>query len=174
MGFLEYVLIVAIVAQVLFTIHVARNYRYAMQQSDRKRSTFRPRCALIVPCKGLDEAFDKNIESYFHQKYQDYHLFFVVEDRSEPTYDCLSNLRAKYGTSSQARTVEILVAGPTASSSQKLHNLLFAYREIPKETEVLVFADSDACAGPNWLAHIVHPLRKDKNRASSGCRTHEA
>ena len=170
MGFLEYVLIAAIAVQVLFTIQIVCNHHYAVQRSRKDRVKFRPGCVLIVPCKGLDETFDKNIESFFRQAYQGYHLLFVVEDRSDPAYDRLLNLAAGYGPTSQARTVDILVAGPTESCSQKLHNLLFAYRKIPKETEVLVFADSDACAGPDWLAHIVHPLRKDKNGATSGYR----
>ncbi|MCD6174165.1 MAG: hypothetical protein J7K65_00165 [Planctomycetes bacterium] len=170
MGFLEYILFAAVVAQVLFTIQVVCNHHYAVQKSDRDRVNFRPRCGLIVPCKGLDEAFDKNIESFFRQAYEDYGLFFVVEDQSDPAYDRLLDLIARYKTISQAKTVEILVAGPTESCSQKLHNLLFAYRKIPTETEAMVFADSDACAGPDWLAQIVYPLRKDKNGASSGYR----
>jgi cellulose synthase/poly-beta-1,6-N-acetylglucosamine synthase-like glycosyltransferase len=170
MGLLEYILFAVIVAQVLFTIQVVCNYHYAVQKSDRNRVSFRPRCVLIVPCKGLDEAFDKNIESFFSQAYEAYYLFFVVEDQSDPAYDCLLNLIARYKPISQAKTVDILVAGPTGSCSQKLHNLLFAYRKIPKETDALVFADSDACAGPNWLAQIVRPLRKEKNGASSGYR----
>jgi hypothetical protein len=68
---------------------------------------------LIIPCKGLDETFDKNIESFFRQAYQDYHLFFVVEDPSDPAYDRLLNLAAEFGPVSQAKTVEILIAGQT-------------------------------------------------------------
>ena len=170
MGFLEYVLFAAVIAQVLFTIQVLCNYRNVVKKSGRDRVKFRPRCVLTIPCKGLDEAFDKNIESFFRQAYQDYHLFFVVEDKSDPAYDRLLSLIALYEPVSQACSVDVLIAGPTVSCSQKLHNLLFAYRRIPKETEVLAFADSDACAGPDWLAHIVHPLRKDKNGASSGYR----
>ena len=170
MGFLEYILFAAVVAQVLFTIQVVCNHHYAVKKSDCNRVSFRPRCVLIVPCKGLDEAFDKNIESFFSQAYEAYHLFFVVEDQSDPAYDRLLNLIARYESVSQAKTVEILIAGPTESCSQKLHNLLFAYRNIPTETEAMVFADSDACAGSDWLAQIVYPLRKDKNGASSGYR----
>ena len=170
MGFLEYVIVAVIVVQVLFTFLVLCNHRYALKKYQRQRIVYRPRCALIVPCKGLDEMFDKNIESFFCQAYEDYHLLFVVEDQTDPAHDRLLNLAAKYGSTSQAKTVDILVAGPAASCSQKLHNLLFAYRTIPKDTEALVFADSDACAGPDWLAHISHPLRKDKNGASSGYR----
>ena len=170
MGFLEYSLFAAFVAQVLFTIQVVCNHHYAVKKSDCNRDGFRPRCVLIVPCKGLDEAFDKNIESFFSQAYEGYHLFFVVADPSDPAYDRLLDLIARYKSTSRTRTVEILIAGPTGSCSQKLHNLLFACRKIPTDTEAMVFADSDACAGPNWLAQIVHPLRRDKNGAASGYR----
>ncbi len=170
MGFLEYSLFAAVVAQVLFTIQIVCNHHYAVKKSDRNRVSFRPRCVLIVPCKGLDEAFDQNIESFFSQAYEGYNLFFVVEDRSDLAYNRLLILVARFKATSQARTVEVFIAGPSESCSQKLHNLLFAYRKIEKETEALVFADSDACADPNWLAQIVRPLRKDKNGASSGYR----
>ncbi|MEN8126930.1 MAG: glycosyltransferase family 2 protein [Planctomycetota bacterium] len=170
MGFLEYILFAAVVAQVLFTIQVVCNHHYAVKKSDCERSSYRPRCVLIVPCKGLDEAFDKNIKSFFCQAYEEYRLFFVVEDQSDPAYNRLKGLITCDESISKAKTAEILVAGPTESCSQKLHNLLFAYRKIPKGTDALVFADSDACAGPNWLAHIIHPLRRDKNGATSGYR----
>jgi ceramide glucosyltransferase len=170
MGFLEYVLFAAVVAQALFTIQVVCNHHYAVKKADRDRVGYRPSCVLTVPCKGLDETFDKNIESFYCQAYEDYHLFFVVEDQSDPAYARLLDLATRCESISKAKTVEVFIAGPTESCSQKLHNLLFAYRKIPKETEVLVFADSDACAGPDWLAQIIHPLRRDKNGATSGYR----
>jgi len=170
MGLLEYILIVAIAMQVLFTIQVINNYRYAMQKSKRQRTTYQPQSVLIVPCKGLDEAFDINIESFFSQDYPAYHLYFVVQDTSDPAYSRLQQLIDRLGPQSRCLSARIFVAGEAASCSQKLHNLLFAYRQIPSDAEVLVFADSDACAGPDWLAHIVYPLRKEKNGASSGYR----
>ena len=170
MGLLEYILITAIAAQVLFTIQVINNYRYALQKSERQRTGYRPQCLLIVPCKGLDEAFDTNIRSFFEQDYQPYHLRFVVQGESDPAYRRLQELKDRFEQNSQAQSIEILVAGQTRSCSQKLHNLLFAYEHRPENTEALVFADSDACAGPDWLSHIVYPLRKEKNGASGGYR----
>jgi len=63
MGILELILVAAIVAQVLFTVQVVCNSHYAKQKSGRDRTVFRPRCVLMVPCKGLDDEFDKNIRS---------------------------------------------------------------------------------------------------------------
>jgi cellulose synthase/poly-beta-1,6-N-acetylglucosamine synthase-like glycosyltransferase len=170
MGLLEYILIAAIAAQLLFTIQVINNYRYALQKSERQRTGYRPQCLLVVPCKGLDEAFDTNIRSFFEQDYQPYHLRFVVQEESDPAYKRLLELKSLYEPNCRAQSIEIRVAGLTQSCSQKLHNLLFAYEHRPETTEALVFADSDACAGPDWLAHIVYPLRKDKNGASGGYR----
>ncbi len=170
MGFPEYIIIVAITVQLLFTVQVINNFRYAMNKYKRSRKWYRPRCVLIVPCKGLDETFDKNIESFFRQEYENYHLFFVVQERTDPAYERLLYLKARHAQTSQAASVKILVAGKSDSCSQKLHNLLYGYHQIPNSAEALVFADSDACAGPSWLAHLVYPLRRDKTGAASGYR----
>jgi cellulose synthase/poly-beta-1,6-N-acetylglucosamine synthase-like glycosyltransferase len=170
MGLAEYIILIVIAMQALFTLQVINNFRYSMGKFKRPRTTYRPRCVLIVPCKGLDNDFDSNIESFFRQDYSIYHLWFVVQDRSDPAYARLLSLKARHRQNSQAQTVKILVAGLAESCSQKLHNLLFAYRQIPDDTEALVFADSDACAGTNWLAHIVYPLRQEKTGAAGGYR----
>lgn len=170
MGYLEYVAILLLAAQALFTIQVINNFTYALQKSKRRRETYRPNCLLIVPCKGLDDDFDSNIESFFRQDYRLHHLWFVVEDRSDPAYDRLLTLKARHKQVSHAASVKILVSGHAGGCSQKLHNLLFACKQAPADTEALVFADSDACAGSEWLAHIVYPLRKEKNGAAGGYR----
>jgi cellulose synthase/poly-beta-1,6-N-acetylglucosamine synthase-like glycosyltransferase len=169
MGWFEYSLLLLIVMQVLFTIQVLCNYHYAVKKSTRQR-TYRPECALIVPCKGLDETFDKNIRSFFTQDFKPYHLFFVVQESSDPAHSRLCELKERYETDSQAQSVQVLIAGPADSCSQKLHNLLFAYHQIPTEVQALVFADSDACVNPDWLAHIVYPLARQKNGAAGGYR----
>jgi cellulose synthase/poly-beta-1,6-N-acetylglucosamine synthase-like glycosyltransferase len=164
------IIIYVLIAQLLFTIQVVCNHHFAMKKHQRQRTNYRPQCVLIVPCKGLDEAFDENIESFFKQDYQGYDLYFVVEDRSDPAYDRLLQLKAKHKQVSMAHSVRIFVAGIGQSCSQKLHNLLCAYEQIPDNAEVMVFADSDACAGEYWLSHLVYPLRQEKNGASSGYR----
>jgi len=156
--------------QMLFTVQVLSNFRYALQKYKRRRDAFRPRCVLIVPCKGIDSGFDRNIESFFRLDYRLYDLWFVVQDRTDPAYDRLLALKARHRQNSPAVSVKILVSGTAQGCSQKLHNLLFAYRQIPADAEALVFADSDACAGPNWLSHIVHPLRQEKTGAAGGYR----
>lgn len=63
-----------------------------------------------------------------------------------------------------------IFAGYADSCSQKIHNLLYSYKNVPDDVEILAFADSDACLGPSWLSHLVHPLRREKHGASTGYR----
>ena len=171
MAIFEYIVIISlIVIQSLLTIQTIGNLYNAKKESRRKHKFFQPRCVLIVPCKGLDEAFDQNIESFFLQDYTGYHLWFVVQDRQDLAYERLLRLKARFSQRSEAASIKIWIAGAATMASQKLHNLLYAYERVPKDTEILAFADSDACAGIRWLRDLVRPLQLPKNGATSGYR----
>jgi hypothetical protein len=164
-----YIAIALIVSQAILLALLYRNYRYAISKYN-KQHNFRPRTLVIVPCKGLRDGFDENISSFFRQQYSPYLLWFVVQDRDDAAYQRLCQL--KQGLAGQAKCAEVraLVAGKAVTCSQKIHNLLFAYSQIPPDVEVLAFADSDICVRPDWLSHLVYPLRKDENGAASGYR----
>jgi len=173
MDILEIIALILIIAQGVFTIQILNNVRYALSKARKPRSGYRPRCALIVPCKGLDENFQQNIRSFYQQDYEGYSLIFVVDDASDPACPVLGQLKEQHAGASKAAEVRILIAGKTRRCSQKLHNLLFAVEHIDPDTEILAFADSDACASPQWLSHLVYPLRethKEKTGASTGYR----
>lgn len=170
MAGLEIVVLLLIVMELVFTLQVVNNFRYARKKAACRREGYRPRVLLVVPCKGIEEAFDRNIRSFFEQDYQPYRLWFVVESESDPAFASLARLKTAMAPASFAGEVRVLVAGHGEGNSQKLHNLLTACGQAPADTEALVFADSDACAGPNWLSHIVYPLRQDKTGAASGYR----
>ena len=123
-----------------------------------------------MPCKGRDLDFEKNITSFFHQDYENYLLWFVVADKSDPAYDSLCEIKDRLSQGSKADDVRILVAGQTQSCSQKIHNLLYCYERIGDDVEVLAFADSDTCIRSDWLRHIVDPLQRPKNGVTSGYR----
>jgi len=165
-----YIALALILSQLLFLVQVYNNYRYALKKYKRNRWWYRPRTALLVPCKGLDSAFQKNVTSFFNQDYENYLLWFVVADKSDPAYDELCKLKNHLSRDSKADDVQVLVAGQGQSCSQKIHNLLYCYERIGGDVEVLAFADSDICVRSDWLSHIVYPLRQAKNGAASGYR----
>ena len=170
MDWYHFIALAVILPQLLFLIQTFNNYRYALNKYKRKHSWDTLRVVLIVPCKGLDSCFHKNIASFFNQDYRHYSLWFVVAEESDPAYGELCKLRDQLSKSSKAQDIQVLVAGKTRSCSQKTHNLLYAFERIDDSIEVLAFADSDACGRTDWLRHLVYPLRQPKNGVASGYR----
>jgi len=165
-----YIALAAIVSQLFFLFQTYNNYHYAVKKYKRERSWYRPRNLLIVPCRGLDSAFQQNITSFFEQDYENYLLWFVVGDESDPAYGELCQLKNRLSQSSKAQDVQVFVAGKSQTCSQKIHNLLYCYEKIGDDIDVLAFADSDICVRSNWLSHLIYPLRKEKNGAATGYR----
>lgn len=170
MDWYYYLALPAILSQLLFLACIYRNYLYALSRYKRQRVGFRPRTVLIVPCKGLDPDFHKNITSLFEQDYENYLLWFVVADKSDPAYGELCRLKEQLSADSKAHDVQIFIAGQGQSCSQKIHNQLYCYHRISDDIEVLAFADSDICVRRDWLNHLVYPLRQPKNGAATGYR----
>jgi ceramide glucosyltransferase len=166
----DYSALLIIISQLAFLYQIAANYRFAIKKAGKDKRYYHPRAVLIVPCKGLDLTFESNVASFYRQDYPDYALWFVVADTDDPAYSELRRLKEKLLPGTKARDVQILVAGNAHLCSQKNHNLLYCYRHLPADIEIMAFADSDACLCDNWLASIVHPLRKDKVGISTGYR----
>lgn len=166
----DYIAVFLILSQLLFLVQAFRNFYFAAKRSKKPCKGARPNVLLTVPCKGIDNAFEKNISSFFKLQYPNYHLYFVVEDISDRAYEKLNEIKTQHRKDSLAADIQILIAGEATGSSQKIHNMLHSYNNAPENTEVLVFADSDACVRPNWLEHLVYPLRKPKAGATTGYR----
>jgi cellulose synthase/poly-beta-1,6-N-acetylglucosamine synthase-like glycosyltransferase len=125
---------------------------------------------LTIPCKGIDNSFEKNIVSFLLQNYSDFIINFVVESDRDPAYQKLNQLKSQYAQISKATEINILAAGITTKCSQKIHNLLYSYDNCPCDIEVLAFADSDICVHTDWLEDMVCLLNQKKTGATTGYR----
>ena len=76
-----------IVVQFFSVLLVLRNGLYSLSKYRKVRSWYRPKTVLIVPCKGIDLDFEKNIKSFFEQDFNNYLLWFVVESEDDPAYE---------------------------------------------------------------------------------------
>jgi len=170
MDWYVYVAWVLIVLQALFSLHVIKNYYFVLAKYRKQRDHYEPLTALIIPCKNLDTGFEQNISSFYRQDYVNYLLWFVVEGSNDPAYGPLCNLKEKIGKDTKAKEIRVLVAGTGQICSQKIHNLLYAYRQVPNNVEVLAFADSDISVKSHWLRHLVYPLRLENRGATTGYR----
>lgn len=186
MDWYNYIALAAILSQLLFLVQTVNNYRYTLTKYKKKRSWHQLRTVIIVPCKVLDSAFQKNITSLFNQDYENHLLWFVVAEKSDPAYDELCKLKSLLSQSSKACDVQVFVAGKICDSeeqatnseqpttrytcSQKILNLLYAYKKIGDDVDVLAFADSDVCVRSDWLSHLVWHLRLSRIGATTGYR----
>jgi len=170
MDWYYYIALAAIISQLLFLLLIYNNYRYALAKYKKQRLWHGLKVALIVPCKGLDADFQKNITSFFNLDYENHLLWFVVAEESDPAYSELCKLKEQLRQDLKAQDVQIFVAGKSQSCSQKIHNLLYCYERISDDIDVLAFADSDVCVRSDWLSHLVYPLRQPKNGVATGYR----
>jgi cellulose synthase/poly-beta-1,6-N-acetylglucosamine synthase-like glycosyltransferase len=63
-----------------------------------------------------------------------------------------------------------MVAGPATDSGQKVHNLRAAVKVAAPQSEVFVFADTDARPQKFWLRALVAPLQDETIGATTGYR----
>lgn len=128
-------------------------------------SGFAPFASVIAPCKGLDNELHENLSALLHQDYPEYEVIFVVDDENDPAVPAIRAVVS--GNSSRSKLV---IAGKTTVSGQKVENLREAVRHIAENSEVIVFVDSDARPGRNWLRDLVAPLADEKIGAATGYR----
>jgi len=170
MFFLYALVIISVIAQGLTLLLVVRNYRFVLRKADRNRIAFSRKAALIIPCKGIDTEFEKNITSFYNLDYSDYEMIFVTESESDPAYAQLLAIKEKLQNKTRAYRISVLSAGVSTRAGQKLHNQLFGCTAAAKDAEIFAFADSDACVRHNWLNELTYPLRQEKHGVSSGYR----
>ena len=149
-----------------------------------KFERFTPRAVVIVPFKGLEPGLAEHVRAMLNQDYPAYEVLLVVESREDAAYEVLTREAEAVGGMEGWKGVErgvrarVMVAGLAGpNEGQKVHNQLAALGvamsrvqegDVPK---ALVFADSDAAAGPDWLAHLVGPLVESQRTAvTSGYR----
>lgn len=121
---------------------------------------------LIVPCRGTDLGIERNLNTLFRQDYDNYQVRFVVESKDDPVYPIICRL---FDSHPQVEA-EVIVAGPTEHSGQKVHNLLAATAELPNGVDYLAFVDSDARLRRQWLRALVARLDRPGVAASTGYR----
>jgi ceramide glucosyltransferase len=125
---------------------------------------FRPRCAVIVPCKGGGtKNFTENLTSFLRFTYDNYRVIFTVESESD---GAVPGIRQVIEGNERA---SLVVAGLATGCGQKNHNLLAAV-EKADAPDIFVFADVDISPRPEWLSEIILPLSDPRITVTTGFR----
>lgn len=129
-----------------------------------------PRVAVIMPCKGVDEKLHKTLEKLAAQTLRPAKVIFTLESRNDPAWSALEGWARDW----QSIAYEFVEAGLADHRGQKVQNLLAAVERVGDDIDVIVFLDSDAVPGNDWLAHLVAPLRDASVGVSTGYRWYTA
>jgi len=153
---------------------------------------FRPPAVVIIPCKGADPQLADNLAAILRQNYPTpYRAVLVAQSEDDPAVPVIRNAIAAAEADPDAHAAELLIAGDAPPNlGQKVHNQLTALRHLGLDRlaasekfddahhtaaltpdTALVFADSDAVPGPDWLGNLVGPLAQtDKTAVTTGYR----
>jgi len=133
---------------------------------------FAPTVTVVIPCKGLDQGFDENVDRFLNQAYPHYELVFAVATAADAAYQRLHErlvARLRSGATLKPRA-SLVVAGVSDQRGEKVHNLLHGIEAVDLSSQVLVFADIDATPSPDWLSSLVAPLADPQITVSTGFR----
>ena len=145
----------ASVFSLLLTWQAFEHRRYARSRSKHRPINHqRKHACLFVPCKGLDDDLEANLQPLFEQDQGDYEIALIVESEHDPAADVIRRVMRQYpGIASR-----LVVAGLSTDSGQKVHNLLIATEGLPQHVETLVFVDADVRPPRDWLRRLTGRL----------------
>ncbi len=154
----------------LIPIFLTIRFRGLLTESSNPKvsDAFSPRVAVIVPCKGLDQGFDENIQAVLDQAQDGIDYYFVVATSDDPAYEAIGSILGRQDGGS--RRAQLLVAGIENKRAQKLTNQLKALDNLTRDTDALVFLDSDIRPDPTFVSRLVAPLADAGTGATTGFR----
>ena len=126
---------------------------------------YAPTTALICPCKGAERGLEENLMALTRFDFANYEIYFVLATNLDPAMKIIERVKA-----ASSRPVHIVIAGPPADSSEKVHNLMKAVATLPDSVEVIAFTDSDVRLSKGWLSKLVAPLQDSRIGATTGYR----
>jgi cellulose synthase/poly-beta-1,6-N-acetylglucosamine synthase-like glycosyltransferase len=133
-------------------------------RSKKTRSAnFTPKCNVFIPCKGVDDEFERNIERFFQLSYPNYDLYFAVESENDSATVIIRKKIEFY------KKGKLVISEETKFCGQKNLNLVRAVDE-SDTADIYVFADGDIAPKDNWLDSLICPLENPNITASSGFR----
>lgn len=148
------------------TIAFRRLYRYVDAELSLAPPAFKPRAAVILPCKGLDPGFRENVIKLLDQDYANFEVIFALASETDPAYPVLAEVCRE----NSHIPCRLVIAGINGQRAQKINNQLAALAAVSAETEIFVFVDSDVIARQDFLRYLIAPLCDSTVGVTTGYR----
>lgn len=124
------------------------------QRGRRSSPHTRPPVTILKPLHGDEPLLEQALASFCAQAYPEMQIVFGLQDSSDPALHVLSRLRQRF----PALDMAVVVDGTTHGANRKIANLI---NMLPcAKHDVLVIADSDIHAAPDYLDQLMAALEK--------------
>ncbi len=146
-----------------------RFVRYLQDEISKEPPEYAPFTTVFVPCRGVDAGLKENMLALFAQDYPAYEIIFISDNADDSAFAVIEEARHAFRNQT-GPLISTLVAGAAIDTGQKVHNLRAAIRAAHPQSEVFVFADTDARPQGFALRALVAPLANEPIGATTGYR----
>lgn len=160
------VLILGISIIPVFLFDKFRVYCKIFQEKYSKTANKKFLASVIIPCKGTDFEFEKNLESLTLLDPEKFEVVFITATDDDPARQAIQNVIEKLKTKSLV--VKLITAGIKKTCAQKLYNLVQGVKAANSDSEYLIFIDADIRLEQEMLISLLQPLSKDSIGATTG------
>ena len=167
MAFIPYYILAALLIYYSFkSLRGGVDYlNYFKQELRNPPTDFTPFVTIFAPCRGVDQGMLENLDALLSLDYPEYEIVFIVDEDDDPATKLIESAWRE-----GLRQVKLVVAPKATDSSQKVTNLREAIQYAEGQSDVFVFADSDARTPKEWLRNLVAPLADESVGATTGYR----
>jgi GT2 family glycosyltransferase len=169
---LALLVLITLAATVSQIVAFSRMWSYVQQELSFKPTRYLPKISVILPCKGLDPGFERNVRKLMEQDYKDacgtpmFEVIFAVAKEDDPAYSALRQIVDEQSSV----PAKLVVAGTSEFRAQKINNQLRALEEVSSDSEAYVFVDSDVIARDDFLRYLVAHLDQNDVGVTTGYR----
>jgi ceramide glucosyltransferase len=122
---------------------------FLVTRRPRSLPDYTPPVTILKPLKGLDEALEENLRSFFQLDYPAFQLIFGVSATHDPAITIIQRLMAEF----PSRDARLVIGTPAFGLNPKVENL--AAMDHHRKHDVLLISDSNVRVRPNYLRETV-------------------
>jgi ceramide glucosyltransferase len=155
-GLLQIPIALGLIASAIFYVIEIWSALQFFKPRPALRPPFQPPVTVLKPLKGIDVELYENLATFCRQIYPQFEIICGVADPADPAIEVVRRLQRDFPQVALSLVIDPRVYG----ANYKVSNLHNMYRHA--KYDVIVLADSDIRVGPEYLAHVVEPLRNKK------------
>lgn len=130
----------------------------------------KPTVALVLCLRGDDPSLVDCLSGISAQDYENFRLFVVVDDRSDPALEVVNEFFKNDIRHAEMDAAIFTIEERRESCSLKCSAILTALERLPSGAEIIAFIDADTVPDQNWLNDLIEPFSDPMVGATTGNR----